>query len=368
MSTFPFLDFFAGSGLVTEALKQDFRAVWANDICPKKARVYQANHGDEHFVLGSVQDVHGADLPEAALSWASFPCQDLSLAGNLKGIDAERSGLVWNWLRTLDEMSKAGKKPPIVVAENVVGLVSGKSGAYYRALHHSLRDKGYVVGPVILNANQWVPQSRPRVFVIGVDSKISCSDLFDVEPNWGHPPALLNAVAELDDVVFWKLPKPRNRKKGLCDVLESDAPYMNGERARKTVELIPERHMRQLRDGAAQGLKAAPGYKRIRNKKQVLELRFDDVAGCLRTPKGGSSRQFLVFPQPDGGLKTRLLTVRETARLMGAADTYKLPGANDEHSIEGAYNEGYMAMGDAVAVPVARFLSIHILSKIAAKL
>ena len=73
------------------------------DICAKKAAVFAANH-DAPFELGSVTDVHGAALPSAILAWASFPCQDLSLAGKMGGIRAKRSGLVWEWLRVIDEM------------------------------------------------------------------------------------------------------------------------------------------------------------------------------------------------------------------------------------------------------------------------
>ena len=61
----------------------------------------------------------------------------------------------------------------------------------------------------------------------------------------------------------------------------------------------------------------------------------------------------------NGDIRTRLLTVRETARLMGAPDDYKLPGS---------YNDGYKAMGDAVAVPVARFLAENLLAPIAARI
>ncbi len=110
---------------------------------------------------------------------------------------------------------------------------------------------------------------------------------------------------------------------------------------------IPDSHRAKLDNGFL----VAPGYKRTRQGKQVLELRFDDIAGCLRTPEGGSSRQFLVIKK-SGKLLTRVLTARETARLMGAPDTYKLPGS---------YNDAYRAMGDAVAVPPARWLAKHLL-------
>lgn len=89
------LDFFAGSGLVTHSLKPFFDVAWANDVSEQKAEVYTHNHGANHFHLGDISDIYGGCLPYADLSWASFPCQDLSLAGKGEGIHANRSGLVW---------------------------------------------------------------------------------------------------------------------------------------------------------------------------------------------------------------------------------------------------------------------------------
>jgi DNA (cytosine-5)-methyltransferase 1 len=99
------LDFFAGSGLVTLGLAPEFETIWANDICAKKGEVYVANHPSDHFHLRDIREVRGRDLPSADLAWASFPCQDLSLAGNLNGIGSgTRSGMFWEWIRVLEEM------------------------------------------------------------------------------------------------------------------------------------------------------------------------------------------------------------------------------------------------------------------------
>ncbi|MBL8820817.1 MAG: DNA cytosine methyltransferase [Planctomyces sp.] len=106
------MEFFAGSGLVAEALRSFFKPLWANDICEKKAAVYSANHGSKHFHLGSIGDVAGSDLPASDMAGASFPCQDLSLAGMIEGIHGARSGLVWQWLRVIDEMPR---RPPVPI-------------------------------------------------------------------------------------------------------------------------------------------------------------------------------------------------------------------------------------------------------------
>ena len=342
-----FLEFFAGSGLVAYAMGPYFEAAWANDICAKKAAVYIANHGEEHFHRGSIADVKGGDLPDAKLSWASFPCQDLSLAGLTVGIHGERSGLVWEWLRIMDEMPE---RPPILVAENVTGLVSVDNGSQYRVLHEALRSRGYTVGAVVLDAVHWLPQSRPRVFVIAVQNGIDIPhSLLSQEPNWLHSSSIIKAIKGLEGWVWWNMPKPPRRCHDLADIIEWEAQCDNQKAASRNISLIPKHH-RLLLD--RQEVTVAPGYKRTRKGGQVLELRFDGVAGCLRTPKGGSSRQFLVLKRNER-LVTRLLTVRETARLMGAPDSFKLPGG---------YNDGYKAMGDAVAVPVARYLAQHLLS------
>jgi DNA (cytosine-5)-methyltransferase 1 len=347
MATPKFLEFFAGSGLVAEGLRPYFAVAWANDICAKKATVYTENHGNNHFYLGSITDVTGQDLPAAELSWASFPCQDLSLAGLNGGIRAKRSGLVWEWLRIMDEMQG---RPQILVAENVTGLLSAMDGQHYRVLHATLRDRGYLVGAVVLDAALWVPQSRPRVFVLAV--KEGCRlppELIDTGPNWMHPAYLVKAAKGMEGFVFWKTPPPPMRNSTLSDLIEWDAPVDDAAATHGKLSLITDSHRAKLIQHTDF---VAPGYKRTRKAKQVLELRFDGIAGCLRTARGGSSRQVLVLKR-GGQCITRLLTVRETARLMGAPDTYKIPGS---------YNEGYTAMGDAVAMPVAHHLAKYLLA------
>lgn len=346
------LDFFAGSGLVAEGLKGYFQTVWANDICEKKARVFCANHDKNVFHLGSIENVKGDDLPPALLSWGSFPCQDLSLAGNMGGLSSSRSGMVWQWLRVMDELPNW---PPLAVAENVVGLVSAAKGEHYRKLHNALVERGYKVGAVMIDASYWVPQSRKRVFVIAVNAEIPTEQFEINQPVWCHPTAIIRAAEGLKGWVWWNLPKPPDRKKTLDELIEFSAPCDEPEKQERLLTMISEKHREKMTTASKNSRAVFPGYKRIRHGQQVLELRFDGVAGCLRTPEGGSSRQFLVIKDNDS-FRTRLLTVSEAAALMGAPKNYKLPGT---------YNDGYKAMGDAVAVPVSRYLAEKLLSPLA---
>lgn len=338
-------EFFAGSGLVAYGLKGMFAPVWANDISEQKAAVYEANFGNEHFALSDIKDIKGNTLPTAHLSWASFPCQDLSLAGSLGGIHASRSGLVWEWLRILDEMNET---PKILTVENVVGLLSTNGGANYRTLHMALSERGYDCGAIVLNASYFVPQSRPRVFIIAVRHGCKIPDeLIGNGPCWLHSKAVTELGNSLPGWIWWQTERPPHRQEHLKDIVE-DVPFDKDN----VLRLIPERHKAILNQSETV---YATGYRRTRHGEQQLELRFDGIAGCLRTPEGGSSKQYLVVKK-NGEVHARLLTVRETARLMGAPDSFLLPGSA---------NDGYKAMGDAVAMPVARFIGERFLTKIA---
>ncbi len=339
-------EFFAGSGLVAYGLKGLFSPVWANDVSEQKADVYTANFGSSHFHLGDIKEVRGATLPYAHLSWASFPCQDLSLAGSIGGINARRSGLVWEWLRVLGEMPK---KPRLLLLENVTGLLSVGKGENFRILHAALSERGYKSGAIVLDAATFLPQSRPRVFVIAVAKDCAIpSGLTDVEPNWLHSKATAELGDTLPDWIWWKADRPPRTELRVEDIVDKGVPFDKDD----VLRLIPEKHMEKL---SRFDTIYATGFRRTRHGEQQLELRCDGIAGCLRTPEGGSSKQFLVMKR-GSELHARLLTVREVARLMGAPDHFILPGTN---------NDGYKAMGDAVALPVARFIGENFLIRIA---
>lgn len=362
---FTALDFFAGSGLVRLGLEPEFQTLWANDICAKKRAVYVANNPRDEFHLRSVQDVQGAELPAADLAWASFPCQDLSLAGDLHGMKiGTRSGLFWEWTRVIEELVECGKRPPILVAENVVGFVVASGGTHFKEAYEALRNMGYRVGAVVVDAQDFVPQSRPRAFVIAVSENIPLEGLSQALPTGPfHPTGLVRTSFMVNDPewVWWSLPAPSGKTLSFTDLCERDAPCDPTHTTKEICAMLSPLHERKLRAAtAARGFFAGTAYKRTRpdkegKKVQRLEIRFDGVAGCLRTPNGGSSRQTVILVN-EGSVRSRLMTVRECARLMGAPDTYKLPGS---------YNDGYRAMGDAVVVPVTRWLTRHLLAPLA---
>ena len=364
---FTALDFFAGSGLVRLGLAPDFETLWANDNCAKKRDVYIANHPWDTFHLGDIRYVRGRDLPCADLAWASFPCQDLSLAGNLNGMNTgTRSGLFWEWIRVLQELGEHGKRPPVLVAENVVGFVVADQGKHFQEAYFALRDLGYRVGAVVVDAKSFLPQSRPRAFIIAASKDIPLDGLtqqFSSEPF--HPAGLIRTSFVVNDPgwIWWSLPLPQEKRPTFSDLCEREATCDPPSKTNELCAMLSSLNRKKL--NAVTEVKtffAGTAYRRTRtdeqgNKVQRLEIRFDGIAGCLRTPNGGSSRQ-TVFLVDRGSIRSRLMTVRECARLMGAPDTYQL---------RGSYNDGYRAMGDAVAVPVTRWLTTHLLTTLAAR-
>jgi len=94
-------------------------------------------------------------------------------------------------------------------------------------------------------------------------------------------------------------------------------------------------------------------FRRVRNHKSMAELRTDGIAGCLRTPRGGSGRQIL-FAAGRGRFAVRLLTPRECARLMGA----------DDFEIHCSLNQALFGFGDAVCVPVIEWIGKNYLNPV----
>jgi DNA (cytosine-5)-methyltransferase 1 len=361
-----FLEFFAGGGMARAGLGSGWRCLFANDLSPRKAAAYAANWGAEHLCVGDVAALNAAGLPERAdLAWASFPCQDLSLAGGYRGLRGERSGVFWSFWNLILALKVEGRAPRVVALENVPGLLTANGGDDFRALVNAMTDAGYRVGAAVIDAVHFVPQSRPRLFVVGVDDTCLVPAEVVGEPTqpW-HPDALHRTVERLSDQakarwLWWRLPAPPPRALKFVDIVERRPSGVRWHSAEETARILammtPLNRRKVTVAEQASSIMGAPVvggiYRRTREGVQRAEVRFDDVAGCLRTPRGGSSRQTIAVIE-GGNTRTRLLGPREAARLMGLPDSYSLPES---------YNEAYHLCGDGVAVPAVRFLASHVI-------
>jgi len=360
-----FYEFFAGGGMVRQGLGPEWRCTFANDFDVKKGFSYQANWGTSgELTVADIRDLTTDILPsEADMCWGSFPCQDLSLAGMGQGLNGERSGTFHTFWSLVSALNAQGRGPRIVAVENVCGALTSKGGRDFDIMCRAFSDNGYRYGALVINADRFVPQSRPRLFVIGVRHDVAIpEDLLSPDPvGVFHNPSLKRAVSRLSEQamqnwVWWNMPQPERRLLDFADIVE-DRPksveWHSPDETRALLAMMSPVNLAKVQAAKRAGRRMVGGvYKRTRrdaegHKVQRAEVRFDNVAGCLRTPSGGSSRQTILVV--DGRrVRSRLLSTREAARLMGLPDSYRLPEN---------YNHAYHLMGDGVAAPVVRYLS-----------
>ncbi len=350
-----------------------WKTLLANDFDPQKANAYARNFKPRgELIVGDVNHLSAADLPKGGLmAWASFPCQDLSLAGHGKGLYASRSGSYWPFWRVMKDMIDIDEPIPIITLENVVGLLHSNSGKDFTVLLKSLQELGYAYGAMVVDAVHFVPQSRPRLFIVAAMPEIVAhSGVAGDSPclPW-HPTRMARAVNALDSDlreswVWWKMPKPSIRNMQLNDLILSSPGAIKWHGKAETdrlLSMMSPLHRKKIEDASRGGATVVGTiYRRTRpdkdgRKVQRAEVRFDGIAGCLRTPAGGSSRQTIIVIQ-GRKIRTRLLDPREAARLMGVPEWYELPER---------YNDAYHLMGDGLAVPAVSWIEQHVLRPLA---
>lgn len=367
-----FYEFFAGGGMARAGLGAHWQCLFANDFDHKKVDAYKANWGGAEIKLGDIYSLGAQEMPGFPdLAWGSFPCQDLSLAGNGAGLAGQRSEAFWGYHRVIDLLKQQGREPRVLVLENVIGALTSNGGRDFQAIIRALDLLGYRYGALTLDARHFVPQSRPRLFLVAIRKDLSVrGDLTGRAPveMWTSA-ALRRAQGQLParlrkNWIWWHLPEPGENNRQLSDLIE-DTPasvrWHSADETQKFLKLMSEPNRRKVDQARSSGDRQVGAiYRRTRvdengRKVQRAEIRFD-LAGCLRTPMGGSSRQFIMVINGNA-IGTRLLSSREAARLMGLPDDYALP-AN--------YNEAYHLMGDGLAVPVVRHLAEHLLEPLLA--
>jgi DNA (cytosine-5)-methyltransferase 1 len=348
-------EFFAGIGLMRVALeKEGWKVVFANDIDERKHEMYKAHFPDtNHFVLNDIHKLRAQEVPWCTLATASFPCNDLSLAGARAGLRGKQSSAFWGFVEILKKM---GRKPPLVLLENVPGFLTSHGGRDFTEALKALNSLGYSVDAFLLDAVDFVPQSRQRLFVIGSLGFDTTHAL--VMDSRVRPKALAMYINSHSEI-RWSvrpMPFPTGVQSGLKSILEDlpheSAEWWAAERAKYLLSQMSRKH-RLIANEMIRGKDWSYGtvFRRVRHNVSMAELRTDNVAGCLRTPRGGSGRQIL-FKAGKGKYFARLLTPRECARLMGAGN----------YTIEGTLNQALFGFGDAVCVPVVEWIARHYLN------
>lgn len=312
------IEFFAGMGLMRAGLERvGIKTVFANDINKTKAKLYVDNWGREELHVGDIRALHGDDIPEADLATASFPCTDTSLAGHYKGLNGAQSGLVLDFLRILDEMG--ARAPRTLMIENVMGFLTANDGRDWETVVGGINKLGYQSAHIVVNASAFVPQSRARVFLFGHKGTI-------------------------------KLPDPPETRKDLRleNIAEEHGDWWSSDRVHAFLQTLSPIQSKRI---TGYRRRFWPGYygafRRTRGGRAVWEVRADEIAGTLRTTRGGSAKQAIVRAGR-GEISVRWMNLTEYARLQGA-----------EHLRYDSVtpSQAMFALGDAVCVPVIEWLA-----------
>jgi len=358
-----FYEFFAGGGMARAGLGKKWQCLFANDFDRKKAKSYQTNWGSDALIVDDIRNIAPDEMKDTAdLVWGSFPCQDLSIAGSGAGLDGNRSGSFWPFISHMQSLKDDNRAPSIIALENVLGTLTSHKGKDFTAICSALKKLGYRYGAFVVDAALFVPQSRPRLFIVAIreDLAVSAAVKGDEPHAIWHTKGLKNAHAKLPTELkshwlWWRFAAPPKRRAKFASLIEEKPKSVKWHTASETTNLLSmmsEVNLAKVETAKSSGVKMVGAiYKRTRYehgiKVQRAEVRFDDIAGCLRTPGGGSSRQLIMIVEGNR-IRSRLISARETARLMGLPDTYLLPDV---------YNEAYHLTGDGVVVPVVRHIS-----------
>ena len=357
------VEYFAGIGLVRAGLEEaGWRIKYANDFSPKKHEMYQGFFQDSaaHYVVDNIFNLDPDTIPLTTLATCSFPCIDLSLAGNMNGINGYHSSAFWGFVKILEGQGK--QAPPLILVENVPGWLHSNKGLDFRLTVEALNELGYACDVFTLDALRFTPQSRLRVFLVGIKH---------TSTNWDQTLLLKRSGSLLskslrerilaNSHLMWfhsEIPEPPVLKsEGLQSIVEaineSDVRWWSQEQVQRHLNMMMPSHRYTVDSLIYNDFTTyRTFYRRIRNGQQRVEVRSDDVAGCLRTASGGSAKQFIIAAG-GGRVRMRAMTPREYARLQGVPDFFPIH-VDDVPALTG--------FGDAVCVPVIEWIAHNVLN------
>lgn len=307
---FKFIDLFAGIGgmrigFESAGGKCVYSSEWDN-FCKK---TYEANFGE--IPDGDITEVNAAKIPDHHILVAGFPCQPFSIAGVSKknslgrktGFEDETQGtLFFDVCRILKE-----KRPPAFVLENVKNLKSHDHGKTWKVIQDSLVELGYDIFPQIIDGQNYVPQHRERIFIIGFKHELN--------------------VQNFSILIHTKEPKPLLR-----DIMESEVPD-NYTISVHLWNYLQERKIKQRAKGNGFGYSLA--YP-------------DGITHTLSARYYKDGADILI---PQEGKCPRRLTPRECARLQGFPDSFVIPVSD---------GRAYKQFGNSVVVPLVEDIAVQV--------
>jgi DNA (cytosine-5)-methyltransferase 1 len=352
------LDLFSGIGGFHLGLEKAGYKVksYFSEIDKHAIAVYKNNFKNSTYV-GSVTDVRKEQLPKINIITFGSPCQDFSVAGNRKGMGGQRSSLILEAIRLIDEC-----RPRVFIWENVKGTFSSNSGEDFASILQAFTNiGGYRLEWQLCNTAWVLPQNRERVYLVGYStktkrdwkgvfpirissptaSKISEGDaqISNFSPReFGFKdtsPALLSR--DYKDPKIVKAADFRNDE-GLRIRENGDTPCLSARRhSEKDISTMPP----LIVSGALRSYPRQSKYEENRIKR--LETRKDEISNAVTTHPLDS----VVVAE-----NVRRLTPIECERLQGFPDNWTSMGDYDGEIKPISNTQRYKMCGNAVTVNI----------------
>jgi DNA (cytosine-5)-methyltransferase 1 len=314
---FTFIDLFAGIGGFRKAFEQEGgKCVFSSEWDKYSQKTYEANFGEKP--QGDITKIDSKHIPNHDILLGGFPCQPFSIAGVSKKVslgmkhgfeDKKQGNLFFEIARILGH-----KKPRAFLLENVKNLKSHDKGKTFKTIEKTLDDLGYKVFAGVVDAKNYVPQHRERIFLVGFQKRIYP----DIDFYFPEPPSTLQRIGDiLDENV--------------------DERYVLSNHLWKYLQDYAEKH-RQEGNGFGFG---------------IIDPQHDIATRTLSARYYKDGSEILVKQK---GKNPRRLTPRECARLMGFDEDFKIVVSD---------TQAYRQFGNAVVVPVVQAIARQMLDTMA---
>ena len=319
------LDLFSGIGGFHKGLEQaGFEIGWNgfSDIDKYANAVYQYQY-KEAISLGSVTDIQGKNLPRVDAITFGSPCQDFSVAGRRSGLEGNRSSLISEAIRLIDEC-----QPRFFIWENVKGTFSSNNGEDFWAIIQAFTNiGGYRLEWQLLNTRWFLPQNRERLYLVGCLGKGSGRSIFPFKKTSSKYNKRLKKVGNIDTKGHNSIWGRVYSSDGISTTLNSEGGGLGAKTGLYKV------HTTQPRSGNPEKGGTGP------------LSRNDGNTYCLDT--GNSQAVELNH-------KIRRLTPIECCRLQGFPDDWNEKGIIDGEIIKISDTQRYKQCGNAVTVNVVK--------------
>ena len=223
---FTVAEYFAGIGLVRMGLEQNgWTIIWANDFSNKKYEIYKDffPNSNDHYSFDDIFKIDPNEVPTTFLATCSFPCVNLSVAGNMEGINGKQSSAFWGFIKILEEQKKQNRLPKLMLLENVPGWIYSNEGQDFRLTVEAINKLGYSCDVFTLDACRFTPQSRLRVFLVCKYKEQNDYGLHLIlnRKNSLLPKRLRESLIKNKDLNWFynEIPEPPKKEKPVCQKL-----------------------------------------------------------------------------------------------------------------------------------------------------